>query len=132
MKKITGIVLKAFLGIVLLMLILLFTIPIIFKDKIRVKVEQVINESLNANVKFDDYSLGFFRHFPNLSFSMKNLSVVGTDKFQGDTLAGFKTFNLVFNLGSLFSKSGYEVKSILMDRAVLNAIILKTVLRTGT
>lgn len=125
MKKITGIVLKAFLGIVLLILILLFTIPIIFKDKIRVKVEQVINESLNANVKFDDYSLGFFRHFPNLSFSMKNLSVVGIDKFQGDTLAGFKSFNLVFNLGSLFSKNGYEVKSILMDKAVLNAIVLK-------
>jgi hypothetical protein len=125
MKKISGIVLKIFIGLVLLILLLLFTVPIIFKDKIRVKVEQVINESVNANVKFDDYSLGFFRNFPNLSFSMKNLSVVGIDKFSGDTLAGFGSFNLVFNLGSLFSKGGYEVKSIVMDKAVMNAIVLK-------
>jgi len=59
------------LGLVLLILILLFTVPIIFKDKIKTKVEKVINESVNANVKFADYKLGFFRNFPNLSFGMK-------------------------------------------------------------
>lgn len=125
MKKTLRFLIKFVLGLVLFILILLFTVPIIFKEKIRTKVEQVINGSVNANVKFSDYSLGFFRHFPNLSFSMKDLSVVGVDKFSNDTLAGFKSFNLVFNLSSLFRKSGYEVKSVIMDRAVLNAIVLK-------
>ena len=37
----------------------------------------------------------------------------------------FKSFSLVFNLSSLFKKSGYEVKSIIIDRAVVNAIVLK-------
>ena len=81
MKKTAGIILKIFLGFVLLMVVLLFTVPIIFKKQIRTKVEQVINESVNATVKFDDYKLGFFQDFPNLSFSMNNLSVVGIDKF---------------------------------------------------
>jgi hypothetical protein len=125
MKKTTGIFLKILLGIILLILVLLFTVPIIFKEQIRTKVEQVINGSVNATVKFEDYKLGFFRNFPNLTFSLDEVSVVGIDKFAKDTLAGFKSFNLVFNLSSLFGKSGYEVKSIVVDRAVVNAIVLK-------
>jgi hypothetical protein len=125
MKKAAGIIVKSLLGLVLLVLILLFTIPIIFKDKIKTKVEQVINKSVNANVRFADYSLGFFHNFPNLSFGMKDVSVVGVDKFAGDTLAGFKSFNMVFNLASLFRKSGYEVKSIIIDGGVVNVIYLK-------
>src|SRR5450759_586013 len=125
MKKSIGIIVKILLGIILIILVLLFTVPILFKEKIRTKVEQVINESVNATVKFEDYKLGFFRNFPNLSFSLNGVSVVGTDKFENDTLAGFKSFNLVFKLSSLFKKSGYEVKSIVIDRAAVNAIVLK-------
>ncbi|HEX2968916.1 MAG TPA: AsmA-like C-terminal region-containing protein [Bacteroidales bacterium] len=125
MKKAAGIVIKILLGLILLILVLLFTVPILFKDKIRTTVEQVINESVNATVKFDDYNLSFFRNFPNLAFSMKNLSVVGVDEFSKDTLAGFKSFDFVFDLSSLFKKTGYEVKSVIMDRAVVNAVVLK-------
>jgi hypothetical protein len=125
MKKATGIIIKIVLGIILLILVLLFTIPIIFKKQIKTKVEQVINQSVNATVKFDSYKLGFFRDFPNLSFSLYDVSVVGVRKFENDTLAAFKSFDLVFNLSSLFKKTGYEVKSIVVDRAVVNAIVKK-------
>ena len=124
-EKTAGIIIKIFLGIVLLVLVLLFTIPILFKKQIKTKVEQVINESVNATVKFEDYKLGFFKDFPNLSFSLKEVSVVGIEKFENDTLAGFKSFDLVFNLTSLFGKTGYEVKSIVVDKAVVNAIVKK-------
>jgi hypothetical protein len=125
MKKIISIIVKSLLGLILFILILLFTVPVIFKEKIKTKVESAINESVNAKVTFSDYKLTFFRNFPNLSFSLKDLYVAGIDKFEGDTLAGFKSFDLVFNLGSIFSKSGYEVKSMIIDRAVVNAIVLK-------
>jgi uncharacterized protein involved in outer membrane biogenesis len=125
MKKTISIIVKILLGIILLILVLLFTVPIIFKEKIRTKVEQTINGSVNATVKFDDYKLGFFKNFPNLSFSLNDVSVVGIDRFKNDTLAGFKSFNLVFDLSSLLKKTGYEVKSIIVDRAVVNAIVLK-------
>jgi hypothetical protein len=125
MKKAAGTILKILLGIILVILIVLFTVPLIFKDKIRIKVEQVIDKSLKAKVKFDDYNLGFFRNFPNLTFTLDGVSVIGIDRFQNDTLAGFKSFNLVFNLSSLLVKSGYEIKSIIIDRAAVNAIVLK-------
>jgi hypothetical protein len=125
MKKTAGIIIKIFLGIILFVLIILFTVPIIFKKQIKSKVEQAINSSINATVKFEDYKLGFFRDFPNLSFSLENMSVTGAGKFEGDTLAAFRSFDLVFNLMSLLSKSGYEVKSIKIDKANVNAIVLK-------
>lgn len=125
MKKIPGIIIKILLGLILLILVAMFTIPIIFKEEIKAKVEQVINESVNAKVRFEDYKLGFFKNFPNLSFSLNGLSVVGIDRFENDTLAGFNSFSLVFNLSSLLGDSGYEVKSIVVDRAVINAIVLK-------
>jgi uncharacterized protein involved in outer membrane biogenesis len=112
-------------GIILLVLVLLFTVPIIFKDRIRTRVVEIINGSVNANVKFDDYKLGFFRKFPNLTFSLNGLSVVGISKFDKDTLVACKSFDLVFDLSSLFGKSAYEVKSIIVDHAVVNAIYAK-------
>ncbi len=125
MKKATGIILKVFLGLILIILVSLFTIPIIFKKQIKTKVEQAIASSVNATVKFDDYNIGFFKDFPNLSFSLSRVSVIGIGKFEGDTLAGFKSFDLVFSLSSLFKKTGYEVKSVAINRAVINAIVKK-------
>jgi hypothetical protein len=125
MKKTAGIIIKILLGFVLLVLILLFTIPVIFKKQIKTKVEQTIDQSVNATVRFEDYKLGFFRDFPNLTFSLTKVSVVGVARFQNDTLAAFKSMDLVFNLSSLFKKTGYEIKSVLIDRAVINAIVKK-------
>ncbi len=125
MKKNATILLKILVGALVLILLLLFTVPLVFKDKIRIKVEQVINESINAKVGFGDYKLGFFRNFPNLTFSLEDLSVVGIEKFESDTLAASKSINMVFNLSSLFKKTGYEIKSILINEADINTIVLE-------
>ncbi len=125
MKKLAKIITFSLLGFIFLILILLFTVPVIFKEKIKTKVEQVINESVNAKVEFQKYKLSFFRNFPNLSFGLDNLSVVGTGKFENDTLAGVESFDLVFNLMSLFKKSGYEIRSVIADKALLNVRYLK-------
>jgi hypothetical protein len=98
---------------------------VVFKDKIKVKVEQVINGSFSAKVSFGDYKLGFFRNFPNLAFSLDNVSVVGVGKFEKDTLAACKSLNLVFNLASLFKKTGYEIKSIAINEADIKTLVLK-------
>jgi len=125
MKKALSIALKVFLGLVLLILVTLFTFPVFFKDKIKSKVEQVINESVNAKVSFGDYRFGFFRNFPNLSFSLDNLTIAGIDKFENDTLASVKSLNLVFDLSSLFKKTGYEIRSIILREAVIKTVVLQ-------
>jgi len=124
MKKATSIILKSLLGFVLLILILLFTVPLVFWDKIKEKVESVVNESVNARITFGEYKLGFFKDFPNLTFSLNDLSVSGTGRFEGDTLASAKSINMVFNLKSLFGKQGYELKSLSIDRAGISTLVL--------
>jgi len=125
MKKVAGLVVKILIGLILLILVMLFTVPVIFKEQIKTRVVTEINKSVNANVKFEDYKLGFFKNFPNLTFSLNGLYVVGINRFENDTLAGMKSLNLVFNLSSLLGKSGYEVKSFVIDEAVVNAIVLE-------
>ena len=125
MKKVSGIVLKIFLGLVLTLIILLFTIPVIFRDKIKATIEQAVNESVNAKLNIGDYKLGFFRNFPNLTLSLDDFSLSGIDSFEGDTLLQCKSVNLVFNIASLFRKTGYEIKSVALQEASLKAIVLK-------
>lgn len=125
MKRAAGIIIKSILGLILVILVLLFTGPLIFKEKIKSSIVNIINESVNARVSFDDYKLGFFRNFPNLTFSLKGVSIEGIDRFENDTLAGFRSLSLVFNLSSLFNSNGYEVKSLVIDNAAVNAIVLE-------
>ncbi|MDX9724972.1 MAG: AsmA-like C-terminal region-containing protein [Bacteroidales bacterium] len=123
MKKYVALLLKIFLGLILLILLSLLIIPVAFRDRIKASVENVINESVDAKVTFSDYRLGFFRNFPNISFSLDDLAVIGTGKFEKDTLASCRTARLVFNLKSLFSGSGYEIKSMTFENAAVKTIV---------
>ncbi len=116
---------KLILGIIFLIIILLLTVPLFFKGKIKDTLVNAINGSVNAKVGFTDYKLGFFRNFPNITFSLENLSVTGVGKFEDDTLAAIKTANIIFNLSSLFKKSGYEIRSVKIDRAGVRTIVLE-------
>ncbi|NLN30116.1 MAG: AsmA family protein [Bacteroidales bacterium] len=124
MKRPLKIILLILSGLILLVFVALITVPVIFRDEIKAKVEQTINESVRATVKVQDYRLNFFRYFPDLTLGLDNVSVLGSDKFENDTLAGFRSLNLVFNLPSVFRKTGYEIKSIVLDKALLNVTYL--------
>lgn len=125
MKKIARIAGITLGSLIILILAAALLIPVFFKDKIKNKVETEINAMLNANVKFSDYNLSLFKAFPKAAFSISDVSVTGKDKFEGDTLASIKSFDLVFNLASIFSDSGYEIKSLVIDKPYINALVLK-------
>ncbi len=124
MKKTVKTLIKILAGFILALILLAFAIPLIFKDKIKTTLEKTINESVNARVSFRDYKLGFFRNFPNLTFSLEDVSVTGINRFEKDTLAGFRSLNLVLNLPSLFSRSGYEIRSAVIEEASVKALVL--------
>jgi hypothetical protein len=125
MKKTAAIAIKSALAFLILAFMVLFTFPQFFKEKIRLKVEQVINESIQARVSFGDYSIGFFRNFPNLTFSIEKLLVTGVDRFENDTLAASESLSLVFNLSSLLKKTGYEIRSVIINEADIKALVLE-------
>jgi len=124
MKTVLKLTAKIVLALIALIISAMILVPVIFKKQIREVVVNQINSMVNARVEIGNYSLGFFKNFPNLSFSLNSVYVIGNDRFEGDTLAGFRSFSVVFNLASVFGDGGYEVKSILVDSPVINGIVL--------
>lgn len=123
MKKGLKITIIAVGSLILTALVAAAIIPLVFKDKIKGKVESAINDRVDARVTFGDYSLSLLRAFPNASFTVNDLSVTGTGDFDGDTLAAVKSLGIVINLKSLFGDGGYEIKSVSVDQPFVNAII---------
>jgi uncharacterized protein involved in outer membrane biogenesis len=120
MKKVLRI-LAIVVGVILLLLILT---PLLFKSKIETMVKQKVNEQVQASVDWSRFSVSFFRGFPNLSISLQELTVVGEEPFKGDTLAGLQRFELRVKPFSALKKN-LVVKSILLERPLINGIVLE-------
>ncbi|MFN8258835.1 MAG: AsmA-like C-terminal region-containing protein [Bacteroidales bacterium] len=116
--KITGITL-------VLVFILLLVLPILFKGKIIQVVKEQADANLNAKLEFSDLSLSLIRNFPSLSLKIDNLSLKGIDEFDKDTLISFNSFQTSLNLASVLFGDEIEIKSILLDKPVINAIVLE-------
>ena len=72
--KITGIV-------ILVLMVIAFILPFIFKGKIMRIAKTQINDNVNARVDFKDIDISLFRHFPRLAVGLENLTVIETADF---------------------------------------------------
>jgi vacuolar-type H+-ATPase subunit H len=124
MKKIVKWFFRIFLALVGLIIIAAIVIPALFKNEILIKVKDEINKNVNAKVEFTDFKLSFLKSFPDLNIGMYDLSVVGIDKFDKDTLMYFESFNVEVNLVSVIKKN-IEVNGIVLKRPYINAIVLE-------
>ena len=98
-KKILKIV-----GVVLLLLIVsAFAIPYLFEDQIKAKIAKAINESVDANVAFEDADLSLFKSFPKATVTIDKLSIINKAPFEGDTLVAFEELNLKMSVMELFN-----------------------------
>ncbi len=111
-----GKVLKITLIIVGVLLLLLVAIPVIFKDRIVERVKHEINEQVDARVEFGRFGLSLIRNFPNASFWVNDLRVIGEGEFSSDTLADIGRTLVTVDLFGMISGSDYEIKSIRLDR----------------
>jgi uncharacterized protein involved in outer membrane biogenesis len=117
--KITGIVIVA-------ILLLLFTLPFLFKDKIKAAVDEQIANNVNAKVYYnaDKFGLSFFKKFPALTVTLGEFGIVGYEPFEGDTLVSMKEFNVSVDIFSVIFGSQIKVKRILLDNPYINIIVL--------
>jgi len=104
------------LGIVIIILIAaVLLLPVIFKGKITELAKKEINNNLNAKVDFTGINLSLIKSFPNFNLGIDNLSVVGKELFEGDTLADIEEIDITLDLMSVINGSNYEVKKILIS-----------------
>ncbi|GJM62231.1 AsmA-like C-terminal region-containing protein [Persicobacter diffluens] len=115
------------LGTLFVLLILALAIaPFLLKGKIESAVNTALDENLNADVYYDSeqFSLSFFKDFPNLTVSMGDFGVVGHAPFEQDTLAQIGEFSLSVNVGSVLSGS-IALNEIILDRPDIRVKVLK-------
>ncbi len=114
-------------SIIAFLILAIILIPLLFKDRILTEVRTEINKSVNANVNFDsdDFSLSLLRDFPNLTVGLKDLSVTGKDRFEGDTLFVTKDFSIEVDIVAIIKSEPLRIKGIVLDRPTANILILK-------
>ncbi len=108
----------------LILLIVIVSLPFLFKNKIIQKVKDTINENLNAKVDFGQFDLSIISTFPDFKFSIEKVSVVGIKEFEKDTLAYIGSLGLNINLKSVLSGGPYKVNDIEIKDAKIHAIVL--------
>lgn len=116
--KITGIIL-------LVLIVLAFALPLLFKGKIISIAKTEINKNVNAKVDFSDIDISLFRHFPRLAVGLEDLQVIGTDDFSKDTLIAAKQIDVALNLMSVISGSEMKIYSVTIDDPRIHAIVNK-------
>lgn len=109
----------------LILLITLVSLPFIFKGKLIEIVKQEVNNSVNAQVDWGDFGLTLFSSFPDFSFDIQNVKVIGVDEFEGVTLAAIKNTSIRLDLMSVLGGGKIKIKNVVIDSPEINVIVNK-------
>lgn len=114
-----------------LALVLLIVLPLLFGDRIAQRVKVEVNRNVNARVDWRAAGLSFFRHFPNVTLTLDDLTTAGTGRLEGDTLASIRHLRVVLDLASVLGSvvsSGSRpivVRAVELDQPRLRLIALE-------
>ncbi|HEX6964263.1 MAG TPA: AsmA-like C-terminal region-containing protein [Gemmatimonadaceae bacterium] len=129
MKRSTRRIGIAIAAVIVVILVVLAVVPLFLRGPIEQRVQAAVNRNVDAHVAWRDAGLSFFRHFPNPSLTLDGLTVVGTGRFQGDTLAAIRHLGVVVGLGSavgnVISGKPIVVRAVELDQPRLSLIALE-------
>jgi len=122
-------ILAAVGAVILLLLAALLIIPYLFRGRIAERIKTAVNDNVNARVEWRDVGLTFFRNFPNLTLRLDDLTVAGSGRFQGDTLAAIRGLGVVLDLASALGNvtrgTPVVVRAVELDRPRLSLVKLE-------
>lgn len=123
--------LKKILKIIGILIVLLaaalFAIPYFFKDQIKTKIAEAINEKVDAKVTFADADLSLFKNFPNANVTLDKLVIINKAPFEGDTLVSLGELNLKMSIKELFKgkNEAINIDGISSKNGLINIIFNK-------
>lgn len=115
---------KILMATLALILLLLLTIPLMFKGKIENIIKVEGNKLLNAKFDFKRLNISLIKNFPLASVTLEDFYLKGVDEFENDTLVAADEITASVNLISIFGDEGYDIQKILLDGVSLNAVVL--------
>ncbi|HON52350.1 MAG TPA: AsmA family protein, partial [Bacteroidales bacterium] len=112
------------IGIVLVVLLLALVIaPYAFRGKLMELTKQEINKSLTAKVDFKGFGVSILKNFPDLTVTIKQLEIVGTEQFSNDTLIAVEKLLATVDIKSVISGDSIGVKQIEIIKPRIHALI---------
>ena len=90
--------------------------PTLLQDKIEQIVKTEANKMLLAKLDFDRLGISLLRHFPNASLELRGLTLVGVERFEGDTIVAARRISVVVSPWSLLGDDGLVVKKVLLAK----------------
>ena len=108
----------------LILIAILITIPIFFKDELKEMVIDEVNKSLNAKVSMGDFDLTFLSTFPNMTIELNDTKVEGIGKFKNVELANIKQFVAHVGFWSVVSGDQVEIDEIHLEEPKFDVRIL--------
>ncbi len=120
-------ILKIVAIFILLLAVSLFAIPYFFKDEIKAKIAQAINEKVDAKVTFANADLSLFKNFPNANVTLDKLVIINKAPFAGDTLVSLGELNLKMSIKELFKgkNEALNIQGISSKNGLINIIFNK-------
>jgi hypothetical protein len=115
---------KIFVSTLGILFVLLLVTPMFFTGKVEHIAKKEINKQVNANVNWDNLTLSVLRNFPNLTVGLQELSIIGIEKFDGDTLMYFSDFSISVDLLSAIGGNGIKVNGITLVNPALYAKVM--------
>lgn len=115
--------LRIFTIVIGLILVAMIVLPFAFKGKIKAAVKDAANENLTAVLDFSDVSVSLFRNFPNLSVRIFDLSLTGTEDFDGIRLVEANRITATVDLWSVFGET-IAVKEISTEGLKLDVRVM--------
>jgi uncharacterized protein involved in outer membrane biogenesis len=110
----------------LILLVLSWIAPVLFKDDILAALDTAIGEQVEAEVSYDPalFDIGLWRHFPHPTVHIGDIHVVNRAPFAGDTLLSIGRLGITVDLFSLLG-STTRIRSVGVESADLHLRILE-------
>ena len=105
-------------------LLLMFLLPYLFPTYVSNKIKAWANSSITTELNFSKARLSFFNHFPSLTLSLYDVTLMGSQPFGKDTLVAGKELALGVNLLSVFGKT-IKIDEVYITKGKLNVQVSK-------
>jgi len=122
---------KVLIGIAAVLFVLIavaIVVPLVFKKEIVQLAYDEIEKKVDAKTNVGDINLSILkniRNFPNIALSLDDVTLVGKNEFDGDTILSLGNLKASLDIMSVIKGEEYKVEAIELYDVKLNAIVNK-------
>ncbi|MCE1199375.1 MAG: AsmA family protein [Marinilabiliales bacterium] len=113
-------------SLILVVVLMLFGLPVLFKGKIVNSIKDMANQRITAKLDFGEADISLIRSFPQFSVRIKDFSLTGTGEFEGKKLLEIKELKTLIAFSSLWNSKGIQISELSLDQPSLHLLVSQT------